>query len=154
SRPTFRPPKPATASESQQDFMLEGETEGGPVEVSPVPISANLKTIADVPHEYKTLTTPEERAELVRQLQTKDSFCIDLETTSLDPKEARIVGMSFPCEPHKGYYVPLPKEPAEAQRVLEEFRPAFESDHIEKVNHNLKFDISVLRSNGIELRGQ
>ena len=48
----------------------------------------------------------------------------------------------------------MPKEPAEYQRVMEELRPAFESDRIEKVNHNLKFDISVLRSNGIELRGK
>jgi DNA polymerase-1 len=152
--PKLRPPKPAAASETQQDFVLEGETEGGPVEESPAPIMANLKTIADVSHEYKTLTTSAERAELVRQLLSKNSFCIDLETTSLDPKEARVVGMAFSFEPHKGYYVAMPKEAAEYQRVLEEFRPAFESDRIEKVNHNLKFDISVLRSNGIEMRGK
>jgi DNA polymerase-1 len=152
--PKLRPPKPAVASEAQADFVLEGETEGGAVESAPAPVLTNLKTVADVPHEYRTLTTADERKELVHQLLSKDSFCIDLETTSLDPKEARIVGIAFSYEPHKGQYVAMPKEPAEAQRVLEEFRPAFESDRIEKVNHNLKFDISVLRSNGIELRGK
>ena len=152
--PKLRAPKPAATSETQEDFVLEGETEGGAPESAPAPVLANLKTVADVPHEYKTLTTADERKELARQLLSKNSFCIDLETTSLDPKEARIVGMAFSFEPHKGYYVAVPKEPVEAQRVLEEFRPAFESDRIEKVNHNLKFDISVLRSNGIELRGK
>jgi DNA polymerase-1 len=154
SRPTLRPPKPAATSETQEDFVLEGETEGGAVESAPAPVLANLKTVDDVPHEYKSLTMADERKELARQLLSKDSFCIDLETTSLDPKEARIVGIAFSFEAHKGYYVAVPKEPAEAQRVLEEFRPAFESDRIEKVNHNLKFDISVLRSNGLELRGK
>jgi DNA polymerase-1 len=153
SGPKLRAPKPA-ASETQQDFVLEGETEGGAVESAPEPVLANLKTVADVPHEYKSLTTADERKELVRQLLSKNSFCIDLETTSLDPKVAQIVGMAFSFEPHKGYYVAVPKEPAESQRVLEEFRPALESERIEKVNHNLKFDISVLRSNGIELRGK
>ena len=125
--PKLRPPKPATPSETQQDFVLEGETDGGPAEAAPAPIIANLKTIVDVPHEYKTLTTAAERAELARQLQKKDAFCIDLETTSLDPKEARIVGMAFSFEPHKGYYVAMPKEQAEYQRVLEEFPSSDES---------------------------
>src|SRR5260370_20208739 len=152
--PKLRPPKQAVPEGTvAQDFVLEGETEGGSVEATPAPILANLKTVADVPHEYKTLTTANERAELVRQLLSKDSFCSNLETTSLDPKEARIVGMAFSFEPHKGHYVAMPKEPAEVQRVLEEFRPAFESERIEKVNHNLKFDISVLKANGIEMRG-
>jgi DNA polymerase-1 len=153
--PKLRPPKQAVqAGTGTEDFVLEGEIEGGPVEATPAPILTNLKTVADVPHEYKTLTTPAEWEELARQLHKKDSFCIDLETTNLDPKEARIVGMAFSFEPHMGYYVAVPKEPAEAQRVLEEFRPAFESERIEKVNHNLKFDISVLKANGIELRGK
>jgi DNA polymerase-1 len=155
SRPILRPPKPAAPSPNQtEDLVLEGETEGGHAEEAPAPIAANLKTVGDVPHEYKTLTTAEERAELIQQLQKQDAFCVDLETTSLDPKEAQIVGMAFSFAPHKGYYVALPKEPAEAKRVLEEFRPVFESERIEKVNHNLKFDISVLKANGIDVRGK
>jgi DNA polymerase-1 len=152
--PKLRPPKPAITATETQEFVLEGEIEGGPVEPVAAPFSADLKTVADVPHDYKSLTTTAERADLVRQLKTRDSFCIDLETTSLDPKEARIVGMAFSFEPHKGYYVAMPMEPAEYQRALNEFRPVFESDGIEKVNHNLKFDISVLSANGIELRGK
>jgi len=154
SGPKLRPSKPAGSSETQDDFVLEGETEGGEIAQASAPIATNLKTVADVPHEYKSLTTAADRADLLRQLQTKDSFCVDLETTSLDPKVAQIVGMAFSFAPHAGYYVAMPKEPAEAQRVLEEFRPVFESDRIEKVNHNLKFDISVLKANGIELRGK
>jgi len=155
SGPKLRAPKPGASSQAQEDFVLVGETEAGQGEEAPAaPVLANLKTVSEVPHEYKSLTTPAEWTEFARQLQTRNSFCIDLETTSLDPKEARIVGMAFSFAPHTGYYVALPKEPAEAQRVLEEFRPVFESERIEKVNHNLKFDISVLKSNGIELRGK
>lgn len=155
SRPSLRPAKPAPpAANGTEEFVLEGETQGGDSEPLAAPIMANLKTVADVPHAYKCLTKPAERAELVRQLQTKDSFCIDLETTGLDPKEARIVGLAFSFAPHAGYYVAMPSEPAEYQRALEEFRSVFESERIEKVNHNLKFDISVLKANGIEVRGK
>jgi len=153
SGPKLRPSKPASGTETQE-FVLEGETEGGPIEQAAAPIIANLKTVADIPHEYKCLTTAEERSDLVRQLKTRNSFCIDLETTSLDPKEARIVGMAFSFAPHTGYYVAMPKEPSEYQRVLEEFQPVFDSERIEKINHNLKFDLSVLKSNGIEARGK
>jgi DNA polymerase-1 len=151
--PKLRPPKPASDTQTQE-FVLEGETEGAEPEQAPAPIIANLRTVTDVSHEYKTLTTPAERAELIRQLLTKDSFCLDLETTSLDPKEAQIVGIAFSFAPHTGYYVAMPNEPAENGRVLEEFRSVFESDRIGKINHNLKFDISVLKANGIEVRGK
>src|ERR1051326_8840396 len=156
SLPKLRPPKPtAPAATEPEELVLIGESEevkaGSPAAPTP---TTNLKTVADIPHEYKSITTPAERAALVRELQTKDAFCIDIETTSLHPKEALIIGLAFSFAPHVGYYVPLPKEPSEAQRVLEEFRSAFESDSIEKVNHNLKFDISVLKTHGIELRGK
>lgn len=151
---TLAKPTPPAATQPQ-DLVLVGESEeiaaGSTPALAP---AANLKTVADVPHEYKTVTSPDERVELARQLLSKDAFCLDIETTSLDPKDARIIGLAFSFAPHTGYYVPLPKDRAEAQRVLEEFRPAFESERIEKVNHNLKFDISVLQAHGIELRGK
>lgn len=156
SRPHSRPPKPTSAAATEsENLVLVGEAEEGQPELTSAPApAANLKTIADVSHEYKAVTKPAERAELVRQLQSQAAFCIDIETTSLDPKDARILGLAFSFAPHKGYYVPLPKEPAEAKRILEEFRPALESEHVEKIGHNLKFDISVLETHGIELRGK
>ncbi len=156
SVPASHPPKPtSTATTESEDLILVGEAEEGQPELTPAPAPvANLKTVADVPHEYKSVSTPAERAGLLRELQSKAVFCVDLETTSLDAKDARIIGLALSFAPHTGYYVPLPEEPAEAQRILEEFRPVLESERIEKVNHNLKFDISVLKTHGIELGGK
>ena len=117
-------------------------------------MAANLKTIADVPHEYHLVASPAERAELIQTLQKLHSFCFDTETTSLDPKEARLVGLAFSFAPHTGYYVPVPQDTAGAKAVLAEFRPVLESDRIEKVGHNLKFDLSVLKWQGVSVGGK
>jgi DNA polymerase-1 len=148
---------PGAAGDRRDElFALVSETEGGAPETKPEPAaaSANLKTIADVPHEYHLVATAAERAKLVQGLQKLKCFCIDTETTSLDPKEARLVGLAFSFAPHTGYYVAVPQDAAEAKRILEEFRPVLESDGIEKVGHNLKFDLSVLKCQGISVGGK
>ena len=139
-----------------EQLVLVSETEGGVEEAKaePAVTSANLKTIAEVPHEYHLVDSPAERAKLIKTLQARDCFCLDTETTSLDPKAARLVGLSFSFAPHTGYYVPVPQDAAEANRVLVEFRPVLESERIEKVGHNLKFDLSVLRWHGVSVGGK
>ena len=162
--------KPSAAAPSDQtveQLVLVSETEGGAMEAKAAPIAAaaNLKTIADVPHEYHLVASPAERAKLVQSLQKLTCFCFDTETTSLDPKEARLVGLAFSFAPHTGYYVPLPPDDDSAQfrnpqsairisPILEEFRPVLESDRIEKVGHNLKFDLSVLKWQGVSVGGK
>src|SRR5205814_14816 len=66
----------------------------------------------------------------------------------------RIIGLAFSFAPHTGYYIPLPKEDTEAKRVLEDLRPVLESERIEKVGHNLKFDLNVLKWHGVSVRGK
>ena len=157
----------ASAGQPIEQLELIGETEGEAVqaeETTPVPVASNLKTIADVPHQYHVVATPAQRAEFVETLLKLDTFCFDTETTSLDPKEARLVGLSFSFAPHTGYYVPIPQPERTARSVgsgviescpiLEEFRPVLESERIEKVGHNLKFDLSVLRWHGMPVRGK
>ena len=157
----------ASAGQPIEQLELIGETEEEAVqaeETTPAPVASNLKTIADVPHQYHVVATPAQRAELVETLLKLDTFCFDTETTSLDPKEARLVGLSFSFAPHTGYYVPIPQpERAELSAdsgvikncpVLEEFRAVLESERIEKVGHNLKFDLSVLKWNGVPVRGK
>ena len=103
----------AAGEEGGEQLVLVSETVGGEeaAKAAPAATSANLKTIADVPHEYHLVDSPAARAQLIQTLQSKDSFCLDTETTSLDPKEARLVGLAFSFAPHTGYYVPLPLEP-------------------------------------------
>ncbi len=118
------------------------------------PVSAKLKTIADVAHDYHLVASPAQRAELVRALQSQEAFCFDTQTTSLDPKQARLLGLAFSFAPHTGHYVPMPNDESQIRSVLEEFRPVLESDGSEKVGHNLKFDLSVLKWHGVSVRGR
>ncbi len=149
-------PGTPTAGVMGEQLVLVGEAEGAAQEpeAKPAATSANLKTIADVPHEYHLVDSPAERAKLIKALQTKDCFCLDTETTSLDPKEARLVGLAFSFAPRTGYYVPVPQDASGAKGVLDEFRPVLESDEIEKVGHNLKFDLSVLKWHGVSVGGK
>jgi DNA polymerase I len=152
----IRNPNMALSDVGAEQLVLVSETVGGVEEVkaTPAATSANLKTITDVPHEYHLVDSPTERAKLIQTLLGKDSFCLDTETTSLDTKEARLVGLAFSFAPHTGYYVPVPQNAAEAKAILEEFRSVLESDRIEKVGHNLKFDLSVLKWHGISVGGK
>lgn len=148
-----------------EQLVLVGEPEKVAEEAKVKPVAgAKLKTIADVPHEYHLVTTAAERATLIKTLQGLDSFCFGTETTSLDPKEARLVGLAFSFKAHSGYYVPIPHDqPLELSHphlalrtppILEEFRRVLESDRSEKVGHNLKFDLSILKWQGIRVRGK
>jgi DNA polymerase-1 len=146
----------APAESEGEQFALVSEAEGGTAEepAKPAPVAANLKTISDLPHEYHLVNSPDERGALIKTLEGRNSFCLDTETTGVDPKDARLVGLAFSFKPHEGYYVPVPAAPAEAARVLDEFRPVLESERIEKVGHNLKYDLSVLRWHGVSVHGK
>ena len=112
------------------------------------------KTIADVPHDYKTVSTSEERKELISLLEKQPSFCFDTETTGRDPRSALPIGVAFSWEKGTGYYVVVPEDQQEAKKVLLEFEPLFGNEKIKKVGHNLKYDVTLLKWNaGINVRG-
>jgi DNA polymerase I len=114
----------------------------------------NLKPFTDVPHEYKIVSSAKERADLLKTLLTIDSFCFKAETTGEDAKDARLTGLAFAFKPHQGFFVPLPDDAKQAAKTLEEFRLVFESEHIAKAGHHLKFDLTVLRWRGISVKGK
>ncbi|MDF1861172.1 MAG: DNA polymerase I [Verrucomicrobiales bacterium] len=117
------------------------ETEAG--------LSADLKTIDDFEKSYRFIQKEEAdaRVELIKKLQALDAFCFDLETTSLDEKTTRIIGLAFSWKEHEGVYVEVP-EGAAGDAIVEEFRDVFANTKIEKIGHNLKFDIGVLQWQG------
>jgi DNA polymerase-1 len=160
-------PGDTVGDKSGEQLVLMAEMVDGAEEMkaTPAATSANLKTIADVPHEYHLVDSPAARAKLIQTLQKLDSFCLDTETTCLDTREARLVGLAFSFAPHTGYYVPVPQDGVspksevrspklQAPVVLEEFRAVLESERIEKVGHNLKFDLSVLKWHGVSVGGK
>lgn len=106
---------------------------------------------------YKTIATIEQLDELIAQLQQQPAFVLDTETTSLQARHAEIVGYSFCWEPGVAYYLPI-RAPAgepvlDGQLVLEKLQPILEDEKIQKVGQNIKYDLLVLRSAGVTLRG-
>ena len=112
------------------------------------------KTIRDVAHEYHTIETAEDRAELIARLQQQPTICFDTEATGLDPRNAEPLGLAFSFEPHTAYYVVCPDEREAVAALLEEFRPVFEDQSIEKIGHNLKYDLTLLKWHGFEVHGK
>ncbi len=112
------------------------------------------KSIADVPHDYQTVTTSEHRVALIGRLQQQSAFCFDTETTGLDARQALPLGIAICFEPHQAYYVVIPPDRQAALAVLEEFRPVLENPQIEKIGHNLKYDLTVLKWHGIDVYGR
>jgi DNA polymerase I len=161
-----RPSPPQTAERGKknksnvtQDLLLFSDPEDAPAAVTeateaPAPVAANLKTIADVPHDYQLVTEPKDRAKLIKKLAGLKSFCFDTETTGLDVRDARLVGIAFSFEAHKGFFVAMPKDAKASAAILEELRPVLEDKRIEKIGHNLKYDLSVLKWHGVTVRGR
>ena len=114
---------------------------------------SGYQNITNTPHFYQLTNTKIARKLLVNYLLEQKSVCFDTETSSLDIFEATLVGIAFSYEKGKGYYVPFPENQEETYQILEEFRPFFESESIEKIAHNLKFDLKILMKYGIEIKG-
>jgi DNA polymerase-1 len=149
------PMQPQTTAFREDLFLDPAPEASAPAaaEAAPPPAS-NLKTIKDVEHDYKLVSTTAQRSALIAQLNQQRSFCFDTETTGLDSKEARLVGIAFAFAAHTGFYVPFPLDDKKAQEIVEEFRPSLESENIEKVGHNLKYDLGVLKRYGVRAGGR
>jgi DNA polymerase-1 len=108
---------------------------------------------------YRTIFTEAEFDRLLRELAAAEAFAIDLETTSLNPQEAEIVGISLSLREHEAYYIPVGHHylgaPEQLPRVLvlEGLRPLLEDAGTRKIGQNIKYDYQVLRTAGISLQG-
>lgn len=111
------------------------------------------KNLGNTDHLYQLVQPGMSSKLFVQTLMQQSSVCFDTETTGLDPLTAQLVGIAFSWEKGKGYYLPFPEEPAMVTHLIELIRPFFESNQIEKVGQNLKYDIKVLHKYGIEVRG-
>ena len=133
---------------AQLDLFAEFPTDGQ--EISNDARFLSLKT---TPHEYKLIDNEEGMKEIASNFLSTKILSLDTETTSTNPIEAELVGLSFAIEEHKAFYVPVPTNRDEAQKVVDIFRPVYENESILKVGQNLKYDLEVLRNYGITLQG-
>ena len=114
---------------------------------------SNLVCLDNLKCDYQLVDTEEKRSQLLQNLLTKEIFSLDTETTGTDPITAELVGMSFSYAENQAFYVPVPADRAEAQKIVNEFRPAFEKEGTLKVGQNIKYDMLVLGNYGAEVRG-
>jgi len=113
----------------------------------------NFKTISEVNHTYQLIDTKEKRAVLLIDLLSQKAVCFDTETTGLDAHIAELVGISFSYKPNEAYYIPVSENREEAQQLVNEFKPFFESSSNLKIGQNIKYDLLVLKKYGVELKG-
>ncbi|GGW59284.1 DNA polymerase I [Winogradskyella epiphytica] len=112
------------------------------------------KTAETTSHFYQSVASGMATTLFVKNLMNQTSVCFDTETTGLNPLTAELVGIAFSWEVGKGFYVPFPEDRDEAQELIEVLRPFFESEAIEKVGQNLKYDIKVLAKYNIKVKGK
>ncbi|SHM85635.1 DNA polymerase I [Polaribacter sp. KT 15] len=143
------PKKAVTAPEGQFDLFAAP----GSGSVSDADIASGFKTINNTDHFYQHIDSVLSRKLLLRKLMAQKSVCFDTETTGLKALEVELIGIAFSFEKGKGYYVSFPEDQEETRLILEEFRPFFESE-IEKIGHNLKYDIKVLSNYNMPVKGK
>lgn len=139
------------SSAGSGQFSLFGGDGASPATIKD---SSSRNTIEDVAHSYQSIAPGMAMKLFLQNLMKQTAVCFDTETTSLNPLEAELVGIAFSWEATKGFYVPFPKEKEKAQERIEELRPFFESEDIEKIGQNLKYDIKVLDKYNIKVGGK
>ena len=141
--------KGASSPERQFDLFAAPGTGS----VSEAEVTSGFKTIKNTSHFYQHIDSPLSRKLLINKLTQQTSVCFDTETTGLKALEVELIGIAFSFEIGKGYYVSFPENQEETAVILEEFRPFFESE-IEKIGHNLKYDIKVLSNYKMPVKGK
>ena len=141
--------KAAPSAEGQFDLFAAPGTGS----VSEEEVASGFKTIANTNHFYQHVESPFSRKLLLKKLMEQTSVCFDTETTGLKALEVELIGIAFSYEIGKGYYVSFPEDQVKTKALLEEFRPFFESN-IEKIGHNLKYDIKVLSNYEMPVKGK
>ena len=110
------------------------------------------KDLDNKKHWYQSINSPYSRELLLKNLLQQKSVCFDTETTSLDALQTELVGIAFSWEESKGYYLVLPENRNETLAFLKPFKAFFEHTKIEKIGHNLKFDLKVLENYNIKVK--
>ena len=146
----FDQPSPSSSSQASSQGNLFAEFED---ENTGSGNYSNLACLENLKYDYQLVDTEEKRVDLIQKLLTKETFSLDTETTGTDPITAKLVGMSFSYAENQAFYVPIPAEQEEAQKIVNEFRPVFEKAGALKVGQNIKYDMLVLSNYGVEVCG-
>ncbi len=143
-------PRSGMTTSAQSSDPMQGSLFG----TSEMESLSDENNLSSVEHSYRIADTDSKLEELKNKLGSLDEFCFDTETTSLNSLNTELVAIAFSWEKNKGWMVWLPADRSETLRILDVLRPVFENETICKIGHNLKFDIQVLGSYGVEVKGR
>ena len=134
--------------EKQLDLFGLFATDG-----SEEPKESILRGLKDMPHEYKLIDNEEDAKKICDYFFTSEFLSLDTETTSTSPIDAELVGLSFAVREKEAFYVAIPADREEAQKMVDIFKPLYENPTILKIGQNIKYDLEVLRNYGVVLAG-
>lgn len=116
--------------------------------------NSNLTRLESLSYDYQLVDNQEKMEDLAQKLLAQNFFSLDTETTGVDPITAELVGMSFSFAENQAFYVPVPANREEALKIVNIFKPAFESPRSLKIGQNIKYDLNVLAHYGVTLQGK
>ena len=140
-------------------YALSVQIEGdlfavNPTEDTEVQKKTNLRGLNSVTHTYKLVEDEEEMRALSQKFLSAKTLSLDTETTGTDAMTAELVGLSFAVEEFEAYYIPVPLEREEAQKIVDIFKPAYENPSSLKTGQNIKYDMLVLARYGVDIKGK
>jgi DNA polymerase-1 len=121
-------------------------------------VSATASASALPPDAFRTINTESAFNQLLEQLARRREFGFDLETTSLNPRLAELVGVAICHDRSHACYIPVGHRGTSVEQlpvglVLDKLKPFLEDPRYKKIGQNLKYDWSVLLAQGLKADG-
>ena len=104
--------------------------------------------------EYHLIDDPKQIDDWIKEAEETGEIAVDTETSSLDPHQANLIGISLSTKIGKACYIPIghnSKKCINKNVVLKKLKPLLEDPSIKKIGQNIKFDFIVLLKNGINI---
>lgn len=146
----FKKENPQPAQDLFQGTLFADFTANSPEESK----NSSLTKYNKGDFDYQLIDTEVKRKEIIDLFFTNNFLSLDTETTGTDPISAKLVGLSFSIRENQAFYVPIPQNDEEAQKIVNEFKPIYENKKILKIGQNIKYDLLVLQNYGVELKGK
>ena len=127
-----------------------GETENKKIQPSNSKMQSPIINVKG----YESITSEKVLDKWIKILNEQSVIAVDTETSSLNPLDADLVGVSFSYAPNKACYIPLAHKNIKGLKkeiVLKKIKPILEDPSIKKVGQNIKFDFIILKQNNIEI---
>ena len=142
-------PAPAPKNANSQANLFAEFTDNGQGDAE----FSSLTSLKSTVYDYQLIDNEEKRKDFLQIIKTKEIFSLDTETTGTDPITAELVGMSFSFAKNQAFYVPVPADRHEAEKIVNEFKEVLENPTTLKVGQNIKYDMIVLSNYGVEVQG-